>query len=28
VLRGTGHTAPDNSRQPERVAAVLRDFFS
>jgi pimeloyl-ACP methyl ester carboxylesterase len=28
VLRGTGHTAPDNSRQPKRVAAVLRDFFS
>ena len=28
VLHGTGHTAPDNSRQPERVAAVLRDFFS
>jgi len=27
VLRGTGHTAPDNSRQPDRVAAVLRDFF-
>ena len=27
VLPGTGHTAPDNSRQPDRVAAVLRDFF-
>ncbi len=27
VIRGTGHTAPDNSRQPERVAAVLHDFF-
>jgi pimeloyl-ACP methyl ester carboxylesterase len=28
VIRGTGHTAPDNSRQPDRVAAVLLDFFS
>ncbi len=28
VLRGAGHTAPDNSRHPERVAAVLRDFFA
>jgi pimeloyl-ACP methyl ester carboxylesterase len=27
VIRGTGHTAPDNSRQPDRVAAVLHDFF-
>lgn len=27
VLRGAGHTAPDNSRHPDRVAAVLRDFF-
>jgi pimeloyl-ACP methyl ester carboxylesterase len=27
VLHGAGHTAPDNSRQPERVAAELRDFF-
>jgi pimeloyl-ACP methyl ester carboxylesterase len=28
VLRGAGHTAPDNSRQPDRVAAELRAFFS
>jgi pimeloyl-ACP methyl ester carboxylesterase len=28
VLRGAGHTAPDNSRHPDRVAAVLRDFFA
>ncbi len=28
VLRGTGHTAPDNNRQPDRVAAVLHNFFS
>jgi pimeloyl-ACP methyl ester carboxylesterase len=28
VLHGTGHTAPDNSQQPERVAAELRRFFS
>jgi pimeloyl-ACP methyl ester carboxylesterase len=28
VLHGTGHTAPDNSRQPNRVAAELRRFFS
>jgi len=27
VLRGAGHTEPDNSRHPDRVAAVLRDFF-
>jgi pimeloyl-ACP methyl ester carboxylesterase len=27
VIPGTGHTAPDNSRQPDRVAAVLREFF-
>jgi pimeloyl-ACP methyl ester carboxylesterase len=27
VISGTGHTAPDNSRQPDRVAAVLHDFF-
>jgi pimeloyl-ACP methyl ester carboxylesterase len=27
VLRGAGHTAPDNSRHPDRVAVVLRDFF-
>jgi hypothetical protein len=27
VIRGTGHTAPDNSHQPDRVAAVLHDFF-
>jgi len=27
VLRGTGHTAPDNSRQPDRVAAALENFF-
>jgi pimeloyl-ACP methyl ester carboxylesterase len=26
-LRGAGHTAPDNSRQPDRIAALLRDFF-
>jgi len=28
VLTGTGHTAPDNSRQPDRVAAALRRFFA
>jgi pimeloyl-ACP methyl ester carboxylesterase len=28
VLRGTGHTAPDNSGQPGRVAAELHRFFS
>jgi pimeloyl-ACP methyl ester carboxylesterase len=28
VLHGTGHTAPDNSRQPDRVAAELHPFFS
>ena len=28
VLHGTGHTAPDNGKQPERVAAELRRFFS
>ena len=28
VLHGTGHTAPDNSQQPDRVAAELRRFFS
>jgi pimeloyl-ACP methyl ester carboxylesterase len=28
VLHGSGHTAPDNSQQPERVAAELRRFFS
>ncbi|HTX25455.1 MAG TPA: alpha/beta hydrolase [Streptosporangiaceae bacterium] len=28
VLHGTGHTAPDNSKQPDRVAAELRRFFS
>ncbi len=28
ILRGSGHTAADNSRQPDRVAAVLRDFFA
>lgn len=28
MFRGAGHTAPDNSRQPDRVAAALRDFFS
>jgi pimeloyl-ACP methyl ester carboxylesterase len=27
VLHGAGHTAPDNSRQPDRVAAELRRFF-
>ena len=27
VIPGTGRTAPDNSRQPDRVAAVLHDFF-
>jgi len=27
VLHGTGHTAPDNSRQPDRVAAELQRFF-
>jgi pimeloyl-ACP methyl ester carboxylesterase len=28
ILRGSGHLAPDNSEQPERVAAKLRDFFA
>jgi pimeloyl-ACP methyl ester carboxylesterase len=28
VLNGTGHTAPDNSGQPDRVAAELHRFFS
>ena len=28
VLPGTGHTAPDNSRKPGRVAAELHRFFS
>jgi pimeloyl-ACP methyl ester carboxylesterase len=28
VLHGAGHTAADNGRQPDRVAAVLRDFFA
>jgi pimeloyl-ACP methyl ester carboxylesterase len=28
VLHGTGHTAPDNSRKPDRVAAELHRFFS
>lgn len=28
VLHGTGHTAPDNSQKPERVAAELHRFFS
>jgi pimeloyl-ACP methyl ester carboxylesterase len=28
VLRGSGHTAPDNRGQPERVAAELRTFFA
>jgi pimeloyl-ACP methyl ester carboxylesterase len=28
VIRGGGHTAADNSRQPDRIAAVLHDFFS
>jgi pimeloyl-ACP methyl ester carboxylesterase len=28
VLQGAGHTAPDNSRQPERVGAELRSFFA
>ena len=28
VLRGAGHTAPDNSGQPDRVAAELHRFFS
>lgn len=27
VLHGTGHTAPDNSRQPDRVATELQRFF-
>lgn len=27
TLAGVGHTAPDNSRQPALVAAVLRTFF-
>jgi pimeloyl-ACP methyl ester carboxylesterase len=27
VLHGTGHTAPDNSGQPDRVAAELQRFF-
>jgi pimeloyl-ACP methyl ester carboxylesterase len=28
VLHGTGHTAPDNSHKPGRVAAELHRFFS
>ena len=28
VLHCTGHTAPDNSQKPDRVAAELRRFFS
>ncbi len=28
VLHGTGHTAPDNSQKPDRVAAELHLFFS
>ena len=28
VLHGTGHTAPDNRHQPDRVAAELHRFFS
>jgi hypothetical protein len=28
VLYSTGHTAPDNSQKPDRVAAELRRFFS
>jgi pimeloyl-ACP methyl ester carboxylesterase len=28
VLRGTGHTAADNSGHPDRVAAQLRAFFA
>ena len=28
TLRGVGHTAADNSRQPAVVAAVLRAFFA
>jgi pimeloyl-ACP methyl ester carboxylesterase len=28
VLHGVGHTAPDSSRQPDRVAAELLRFFS
>jgi len=28
VLLGAGHTAPDNSGQPDRVAAELLDFFA
>ncbi len=28
VIRGAGHTAPDNSRHPGQVAAVLRGFFA
>jgi pimeloyl-ACP methyl ester carboxylesterase len=27
TIRGVGHTAPDNSHQPDRVAAELRPFF-
>jgi pimeloyl-ACP methyl ester carboxylesterase len=27
VLHGAGHTAPDNSREPDRVAAILHDFL-
>ena len=27
TLRGVGHTAADNSRQPSRVATELRAFF-
>jgi len=28
TLQGVGHTAADNSRQPARVAAELREFFA
>jgi hypothetical protein len=28
VLHGAGHTAPDNSQKPDRVAAELHRFFS
>jgi pimeloyl-ACP methyl ester carboxylesterase len=28
MLHGTGHTAPDNSQKPDRVAAELHRFFS
>jgi pimeloyl-ACP methyl ester carboxylesterase len=27
MIAGAGHTAPDNSRQPDQVAAALHDFF-